>query len=132
MSGWLGKNEFSENYSEKSLFDKIKNFAQKAGIKLIYAVLLLYYTLQKDDVPVWAKGVIISALGYFILPVDLIPDFTPIVGTADDLAFLISALIAVSCYIDDEIKTRARNKLKDWFGDYNEDFINEFEIKNNL
>lgn len=128
MSGWLGKNELSGNYSEKSLFDKIKNFAQKAGIKLVYVALLLYYTLQKDDVPVWAKGVIVSALGYFIVPLDFIPDITPGIGFGDDLASLISALIAVSCYIDDEIKTRARNKLKDWFGAYNEDFINEIEI----
>ncbi|MGJ3196969.1 DUF1232 domain-containing protein [Peribacillus castrilensis] len=37
----------------------------------------MFYTLQKPTTPAWAKTVIVGALGYFILPIDLIPDLIP-------------------------------------------------------
>ncbi|PEO50494.1 hypothetical protein CN563_02685 [Bacillus sp. AFS026049] len=51
----------------------MKKFGKKAGVKVVYVALLLFYTLQKPTTPVWAKTVIVGALGYFILPIDLIP-----------------------------------------------------------
>jgi hypothetical protein len=50
-------------YSEESLFKKIGHVAVKAGIKLIYVVLLLYYTLIKPTTPVGAKMTILVSLG---------------------------------------------------------------------
>ena len=75
----------------------------------MYAVLLLYYTLQKPEVPKKTKAVIIGALGYFILPVDLIPDMMLGVGFTDDLGALGIALFQVAMYIDDDIKLKAKN-----------------------
>jgi len=80
------------------------------------AVLLLYYTLQKPDVPKKAKATIIGALGYFILPTDLFPDILP-AGFTDDLGALGLALIQVAMYIDDNVKAEAKGKLKQWFGE---------------
>lgn len=128
-NGFQEGNEYSKSYSEKSLFDKIKKFAQKAGINVVYAVLLLYYALQKTGIPAWAKAAIVGSLGYFIVPVDAIPDPTPVVGVADDLGVLVAALVAVAIFIDDEVKTKARNKLKDWFGEYDEDSLNDIDEK---
>lgn len=90
---------------------------KKAGSSVVYAVLLLYFTLQKPEVPIKAKTIIIGALGYFILPLDLIPDIAVGVGYTDDLGALGVALFQVAMYIDDEIKNKAKEKLKDWFGD---------------
>ena len=107
----------SKNFSDEKFWDKLKKFGKKAGSSVVYAVLLLYFTLQKPEVPVKAKTIIIGALGYFILPFDLIPDVAVGVGYTDDLGALGVALFQVAIYIDDDIKNRAKEKLKDWFGD---------------
>ena len=105
-----------KHFSEDGLWSKIQKFSKKAGSSVIYAVLLLYFTMSKEEVPVKVKATIAGALGYFILPLDLIPDVAPGVGFTDDLGVLIAALVAVAMYIDEDTKTQARNKLKDWFG----------------
>lgn len=120
---------YGDNYSEEQLFEKIKKFAKKAGIKVIYAVLLLYYTLEKKDVPVWAKSIIIGSLGYFIFPLDIVPDLMPATGFVDDFGLLCSALFTIAIYIDYEVKEKARKKLKDWFGNYDENLLDEVESK---
>lgn len=104
-------------YSDEKFWDKLKKFAKKAGSSVVYAVLLLYYTLQKPEVPKKTKAIIIGALGYFILPVDLMPDMLLGIGFTDDLGALGIALFQVAMYIDDNVKMKAKAKLEDWFGD---------------
>src|SRR5699024_4896754 len=104
-------------FSEGEFWAKVRKFAKKAGTSVIYAVLLLYYTLQKPEIPVKVKAIIVGALGYFILPLDIIPDVAVGVGYADDLSVVLFALFQVALYVDDEIKTQARNKLRDLFGE---------------
>lgn len=94
-----------------------KKIFEKAGSTAVYVVLLLYYVLQKEEVPKKNKAIIIGALGYFILPLDLIPDLAAGVGYTDDLGALLAALWQVSMYIDDDVKNQAKEKLKNWFGD---------------
>lgn len=106
-----------KNFSDEKFWEKLKKFAKKAGSSVVYAVLLLYFTLQKPAVPAKAKAIIIGALGYFILPLDLIPDIAVGVGYTDDLGALGVALFQVAMYIDDEIRQKAKEKIKDWFGD---------------
>ena len=121
---------YEKFYSESSYWKKLKKFAKKAGISVVYAALLLYYALQNPKLPKKYKGVILGALGYFILPLDVIPDFIPIVGFSDDLGVLLLALGHVAMHVDDETKTKARKKLKDWFGSYD---VKEFEeVENKL
>ena len=78
-----------------------------------------------------AKSVIIGGLGYFILPLDIIPDFIPIVGFSDDFTALVSVLIAVALYIDDDIKRKAKAKLNDWFKTIDEKELEEIDRKIN-
>jgi uncharacterized membrane protein YkvA (DUF1232 family) len=114
------KQEFEDSgkhFSDEKFWEKLKKFAKKAGSSVVYAVLLLYFTLQKPEVPVKAKTIIIGALGYFILPFDLIPDLAVGVGYTDDLGALGVALFQVAMYIDEDIKSKAKDKLKEWFGD---------------
>tara|TARA_B100000809_G_scaffold262534_1_gene313713 strand:- start:509 stop:865 length:357 start_codon:yes stop_codon:yes gene_type:complete len=108
-------NEFSDSYDENGLWGKVRDFSKKAGKDVIEKVVQLYYTLQASDTPTWAKGVIIGALGYFISPIDAIPDITPVVGFTDDLGVLTAAIATVATYITDDIKKKANNKMKEWF-----------------
>ena len=52
----------------------------------------LFWRLFKDPrVSVWSKSLLVLALGYVVMPFDLIPDFTWIIGELDDLAIVILA-----------------------------------------
>ncbi len=119
--------KYESDYSEKSLFDKIIKVAKKAGTTVIYAALLLFYTLQDPNVPPWAKAVIVGALGYFISPVDFIPDMIPVIGYTDDLSTLIGAIVMVSMYIDEDKKNKAKSKLRDWFGNFDDSLLSEVD-----
>ena len=114
-------NKYEKHYSEDSLKDKILKVAKSAGAKIIYGVLVLYYILQSDNVSTADKAKICGALGYFILPVDLIPDFIPVAGYTDDLAAIIWALYSVKKNVTPEIKQKAKDKLKDWFDEIDEE-----------
>ena len=109
--------QHGKHYSEEGLWNKIKKYSKKAGSSVVYAVLLLYFVMKKEEVPKKEKALILGALGYFILPFDLIPDVILGVGYVDDLGALIAALVRVSMYIDADIKKQAKDKLQDWFGD---------------
>lgn len=109
--------KYEKDYSETSFWKKVRKYAAKAGGKVIYNALLLYYALQSPDTPGWAKTVILGALGYFIAPIDIIPDVTPAVGFVDDLGVLIAAVATVAVCITPEMKSQAKRQLKDWFGD---------------
>lgn len=109
--------QHGKHYSEEGLWNKIKKYSKKAGSSVVYAVLLLYFVMKKEEVPKKEKALILGALGYFILPFDFIPDVIPGVGYVDDLGALIAALVRVSMYIDEDIKKQAKDKLQDWFGD---------------
>ena len=117
--------KYQDNYSQNGLQRKIKAVARWAGAKGIYAVLLLYYVLQSPTISKADKSKIYGALGYFILPTDLIADFLPIAGYSDDLAALLIALHAVAKNVTPEIKARAKAKLATWFSDIDHKKIDE-------
>lgn len=127
----LEEQKYTEAYSEPKLFDKIMKFGKKAGIKVIYLALLLYYTLQQKETPKKAKSVIIGALGYFIFPMDLIPDFIPIAGFTDDLTALAGALVMVAVHVNEDTKRKAKERLHIWFGDYDHSELDTIDEKMN-
>jgi len=105
-----------KHYSEEKFWTKLKRYGKKAGAAVIYTVLLLYFTLQNPEVPAKTKATIIGALGYFILPLDLIPDIAAGFGFTDDLGVLGIALLQAAMYINEDIKAKAKAKLAEWFG----------------
>ncbi|HEY9626313.1 MAG TPA: YkvA family protein [Coleofasciculaceae cyanobacterium] len=102
---------------DQDLWQKLKGFASTAGKEVIEKALILFYAAQRPETPLWAKTVIYSALAYFVLPTDAIPDFIPVTGYADDLATLVTALGAVALCITPEVKDAAKQKVNDWFGE---------------
>ncbi|HEY9694909.1 MAG TPA: YkvA family protein [Oculatellaceae cyanobacterium] len=103
------------SYSEDNFWKKMAEFAKSAGKEVVEKALILFYTLQQPNLPIKAKTIIYSALGYFILPLDIAPDFIPVVGFGDDVGALLAALAAVAIYITPEVKEAARQKMRDWF-----------------
>ena len=107
--------KYQGNYSESGFWSKVKKVALKAGAKVIYVALILYYELADPNVSPKEKAIIIGALGYFILPLDLIPDAIPVLGFSDDLAALVAAYGYVKGHLTPAVKLRARKKLCEWF-----------------
>lgn len=115
---------YAGKFSTNDFVEKISRIAKRAGAKLVYAALILYYTLQSDKVSKADKAIIIGALGYMISPLDVIPDAIPIVGLTDDLAVLIYVLKKVWTDVEPEIKEKAKERLAKWF---DEDEIKEID-----
>lgn len=103
-------------YSGPALWTTLKKVARMAGRKTLTSALILFYCLRDKDTPAWAKGVIVGALGYLILPLDLIPDIFPGVGYGDDWGAIVAALATVAAYIKDEHKVKAHAQAERIFG----------------
>ncbi|RRC97481.1 YkvA family protein [Prevotella sp. OH937_COT-195] len=106
---------YSDKFSNGDFIEKVQRIAKRAGSKLVYGSLLLYYTIQSDKVSRTDKAIIIGALGYLISPLDVMPDAIPIVGLADDMAVLVYVLKKVWSLISDEAREKAKEKMSQWF-----------------
>ena len=98
--------------------------AKKIGLKTTSYALILYYVLQKKEVPLADKMLITGCLGYFILPLDLVPDLIPAMGYSDDVVGMLFAIKRCMNYVDDEIKENVSNRLISWF-DIDRDYIDK-------
>lgn len=116
---------YANKFSKKDFAEKIARVAKSAGSKLVYAALILYYTLQSPKVSATNKAMIIGALGYLISPLDVVPDAIPIAGLADDLGVLIFVLKKVWTDVDPDIQVKARKRLAKWFDEDEIEEIND-------
>lgn len=107
--------KYKDGYTSEKFVDKISRVAKRAGAKFVYVSLILYYTLQSDNVSLKDKAIIIGALGYLISPLDIIPDAIPIAGLGDDLAVLLYVLKKVWDDVPESVREKAHAKLSKWF-----------------
>ena len=106
---------YKDKFTQSGFIEKISKIAKRAGSKLVYAALILYYTLQSESVSLKDKTMILAALGYLISPLDVMPDAIPIAGLSDDLGVLLYVLRKVWTDIPEDVKEKAHNKLTKWF-----------------
>jgi len=102
--------QYYRHYDEDSFWKKLKHLASNVGSKVLYPALQLYFLLQAKDVPMKAKTLIVGALGYLILPTDMVPDFIPALGFTDDLTALMVALRTLNKYLTPDINARAKDQ----------------------
>ena len=103
-------------YSAESFWQKLRAQAGRAGRELVEKALWLYFAAQRERTPRWAKLTVYSALAYFILPADAVPDLLPGAGYVDDLGVLTAAVVTITAYVDDEVRARAAGLTARWFG----------------
>ena len=87
--------------------------AKKAArhVPFMEDVVAAYYVALDHKTPLRAKGILLAALGYFVLPADAIPDFLIGVGFTDDIAVLTAAITAVRTHMKPAHKRAAREAL---------------------
>jgi uncharacterized membrane protein YkvA (DUF1232 family) len=66
---------------QQNTLTKLKNYARKLKQNLF----VLYLSYKDNRVPWFAKLVAICVVAYAFSPIDLIPDFIPVLGYLDDL-----------------------------------------------
>lgn len=111
----MAESELSGAYTDGGFWDKVKTYAVAAGRNVLEPALKMYYAALDKDTPTWAKSTIVGALGYFISPLDAIPDLLPVVGYTDDAGVLLAAAAAVAAHIKQEHVDKARATLQQWF-----------------
>ena len=117
--------KYQTEYNDTSFWDKIKQTSKKIGLKSLFYALVLYYVLQKKEVTLKEKTLIIGALGYLILPLDLIPDAIPFAGFVDDGFALMLAVKKIIHHVDENVITKAHLKISKWF-DISKDNLKKF------
>ncbi|MFB9328770.1 YkvA family protein [Paenibacillus aurantiacus] len=94
-----------ERYVRKGFFQKMKRFAGR--VPFAKDAVAMYYTAIDSKTPLYAKGIAFSALAYFILPVDTVPDVLVGLGLTDDLAIIAAAVKALGSNVKEHHRERA-------------------------
>jgi len=70
-----------------------------------------YYCAFDRETPLYARATLWAALAYFILPLDAVPDYLPIVGFADDATALATAMRLIASHMKPEHREAAKRAL---------------------
>jgi uncharacterized membrane protein YkvA (DUF1232 family) len=73
--------------------------------------LAAYYCAFDRETPLYARAALWGALAYFVLPLDAIPDYVPIVGFADDATALATAMRVIANHMKPEHREAAKRAL---------------------
>jgi uncharacterized membrane protein YkvA (DUF1232 family) len=95
---------------QNGFWPKVKRVARR--IPFVDELLAAYYCTIDPKTPIQVKAILMGALAYFVLPIDVIPDFIAVFGYTDDATVLYAAIRSVARYITDDHRTKARETLK--------------------
>ena len=112
----MSTKDYEKTYSESSFWDKLAESAKKMGKGTVENALRLFYSISLGKATPAQVSLIIGALGYLILPADVIPDFIP-GGFTDDAGVITAAVGLLACCNDPEVEAAAKAKVQEWFGD---------------
>ncbi|MFT6397175.1 MAG: uncharacterized membrane protein YkvA (DUF1232 family) [Bradymonadia bacterium] len=98
-----------EEVDERKFIRRIRRLASK--LPFARHAVAMWHAMKDDGTPMAAKGLILGAIAYFMLPVDLIPDFLAGFGFTDDAAVILAAMKTVGKYLKPEHYERAESTL---------------------
>lgn len=110
-----GRSKRSGTPEEAALREQFWTTAKRAArqVPFMEDVVAAYYCALDSKTPLRVKGVLLAALGYFVLPADTIPDFILGFGFTDDAAVLTAAITAVRSHMRPAHRAAAREALED-------------------
>jgi uncharacterized membrane protein YkvA (DUF1232 family) len=87
---------------------------RKVAAKIPFAAdaLSVWYCARDPDTPAAAKGMMLAALAYFIVPTDFIPDVIPALGFTDDAAVMAAVLAIIGKNLKPQHRDAAREALE--------------------
>lgn len=75
--------------------------------------LTLWYALRDPGTPWWVRALIVFVVGYALSPIDLIPDFIPVLGLLDDLILLPGLIWLALRFMPTAVREQARARAQD-------------------
>jgi len=75
-------------------------------------VVAAYFCAMDKQTPLRAKGILLAALAYFVLPADAIPDLIVGIGFTDDIGVLTAAITTVRAHMKPSHLAAARDALQ--------------------
>ncbi len=97
-------------FSEANFWQKVKSLPAESYCALLQTALTLYALLISGELTKTQSIAIIVVLGYFISPVDALPDVLPLLGYSDD----VSLLMATLQQFQSEVTPAMRAKVVQW------------------
>ncbi len=108
--------------SSSKLRRRINSWGTKAGqvkskIHAQYGLLkreihTLYLACRDPRVPWYTKAIVAIILGYVLSPIDIIPDFIPVLGQLDDIAVVRAGLFFLRKMIPKEVYEKCKEKAE--------------------
>jgi len=105
----------NETELQRDFWRKMRQLA--ADLPFAEDLLAAYYCAFDRRTPLYVKATLLGAIAYFILPMDFIPDYIPVIGYTDDAAVLAAAVKLVSSHITPDHREAARGALARLRGD---------------
>jgi len=96
--------EETQKKQEKTVRSKFWPTLRKAARHIPFSrdVVAAFYCAFDPQTPTRVRGILLAALGYFVMPFDVIPDFFAVVGFTDDVAVLTLAFSMIRGHIRQE------------------------------
>jgi len=100
--------------ADKETLAGLRRIIRRVGLQLAEKVLTAFHVMCDRDTPRKHVLVLGGALAYLLLPQDMVPDYLPAVGWADDAAAISSALVRVAVSVKPEHREKARRTMRGW------------------
>jgi uncharacterized membrane protein YkvA (DUF1232 family) len=106
---------FVVSFTDPGFWSKTRK-ALKVSRRVILPALRLYYMIKDRNAPRWAKAAAVGDLGYYIVPLDAVPDIGPL-GYGDDLGLMVASIALLSRFFTPEVDANAQSQLARLLGD---------------
>lgn len=97
---------------QKGFWPKIRRTASR--IPFAGQLLSVWFAARDPETPTAAKGIMVGALAYFVLPFDAIPDMLAGIGFTDDAAVITAVIATLGANIRKRHRDAARAALEAW------------------
>jgi len=94
---------------EGGFWDKVRRTVGR--VPFVEEAVAAYYCAFDRETPLQVKAILMGALAYFVVPIDMLPDFIVWFGFTDDAAVLAAAIRTVASHIRPSHRLRARQAL---------------------
>ena len=101
--------KYGKYFSESRFLGFLGRYGKK--LAFVQQAVTLFLCFRDKDTPKYVKAVIAGALGYLVLPIDIVPDTIAVLGWVDDVAVLGLAFKIANRYI----KTSHQEEAKKFF-----------------
>ncbi|RVT92326.1 DUF1232 domain-containing protein [Rhodovarius crocodyli] len=92
---------------EEDFMSRLRSGMRRIGGPAVLQLLQLWVAARANGTPLTMKAALWGALGYFVMPMDAVPDAIPLAGFGDDVAVIAAALALAHRAISPEVQARA-------------------------